>query len=216
MEYNSRKYVNLAKKIAGEYSLSVTEVNELEQIVEGLILHLLEETDSLVPAFIVSDLDVNFYDAKIEMDYTKNEPFEESPAGYEVNDYKVDFVRNPDNHELVISYKQLIDKMNNREYEWDWQDLTKSEREGIQRVLRNYIKNHNWLEVEKTYVYDDDYLDAIISEGKSKIKLGIKCESEFFTIFVLKARPSEEPLDLAADWIADRMYKMRGRQDIGQ
>ena len=206
--YNAKKCNILATKIASDYSLSREEALEIEQLIEGLILHLLEETDSLIPAFIVSDLDVSFYDAKMEMD-CNNEWHEESPSGYEVNDYNVDFVRNPDNHELVISYRQLIDKMREREYPWDWQDLTKSERECIQRVLRNYINNHDWIEVDKTYVYDDSYTDVIVTEGKSKIKLGVKCESEFFTIFVLKARPSEEPLETAVDWLAERMYKKK-------
>jgi hypothetical protein len=205
----SAKYRNLAQRLAGEYSLSSTERGEVEQLLEGLILHLLHETDSLIPAFIVSDLDISIYEANYER-AENGEWVEESPDGYEVNDYKVDFVRNPDNHELVISYKQLINKMKTREYEWDWQDLTVSEKEGIKNVVKEFIREHKWIDVDKTYIYDDNYCDAIVTEGASKIKLGVKCGGEYFTIFVLKARPSEQPLDEAVDWMAERQYKQRG------
>jgi len=206
-ELESAKYNNLSRRLAGEYSLSSGERSEVESLLEGLILHLMQETDSLIPAFIVSDLDVSIYDANYERSDDNNEWVEESPDGYEVNDYKIDFVRNPDNNELVISYKQLIDKMKNREYSWDWQDLTQSEKDGIKSVVKNFIKNHKWLDVSKTYIYDDNYTDAIITEGDSKIKLGVKCGEDYFTIFVLKARPSEEPVSEAVDWLAERQYK---------
>jgi len=202
----SSKYNNLSRKLAGEYSLSSGEKSEVESLLEGLILHLMQETDSLVPAFIISDLDISIYNANYERG-DSNEWVEESPDGYEVNDYKIDFVRNPDNNELVISYKQLIDKMKNREYSWDWQDLTQSEKDGIKLVVKNFIKDHKWIDVSKTYIYDDNYTDAITTDGESKIKLGVKCSEDYFTVFVLKARPSEEPVSEAVDWLAERQYK---------
>ena len=94
-DLESAKYKNLAKRLAGEYFLSNVEKHEVENLLEGLIQHLLIETDSLIPAFIVSDLDISTYDSNYERG-ENGEWIEESPDGYEVNDYSVDFVRNPE------------------------------------------------------------------------------------------------------------------------
>ena len=197
---------NMAKKIASDYVLTDVEKNEINNLLGGLILYLRDETDSLIPAFIIGDLDMSIYEAKYERNES-GELIEESPAGYEVNDFSIEFVRNPDNHELVISYKQLLDKMNSREYAWDWEDLKDIERENIRGWIKVCIAERDWIDVNKTYIYDEYYSDAIFKEGKSRIKLGVKCGEDYFTVFVLKAKPSDDIINDATDWLGNRKYK---------
>lgn len=196
----------IANRIASDYILTDAEKSEIDALLGGLILYLRDETDSLIPAFVISDLDVSVYDAKYERD-ENGELIEESPAGYEVNEFNVEFVRNPENHELVISYKQLLDKMKTREYAWDWEDLKDVEKENIRSLIKRSVAERDWMDVDKTYMYDEYYSDAILKEGSSRIKLGVKCGEDYFTIFVLKAKPGDDVVNDAVDWIANREYK---------
>ena len=201
-----KDFKRITRKLASDYVLTDSEKNEINDLLGGLILYLIEDTDSLVPAFVISDLDVSIYESKYERN-ENGEVVEESPAGYEINDYKIDFVRNPDNHELVISYKQLLEKMKQREYAWDWEDLKKVERDGIKNTIKECIANRDWIDVDKTYIYDEYYSDAILREGKSRIKLGVKCGEDYFTVFVLRAKAGDDVINEATDWLANRQYK---------
>lgn len=210
----TNKLKRLTKIIASDYILTDVEKNEIANLLGGLVLYLKDETDALVPAFVIGDLDISIYTPKYE-ENNNCELVEDSPAGFEVNDYTVEFVRNPENHELVISYRQLLDKMTCREYAWNWDDLKEVEKESIRTLVKTYIADRDWIEVDRTYVYDEYYSDAIMREGKSRVKLGVKCGEDYFTIFVLKAKPSDDLINDATDWLGNRMYKEEvSRQQI--
>ena len=196
----------IAVKIASDYVLTEAEKNGINDLIGGLILYLRDETDALVPAFVIGDMDISIYEAKYERG-ADGMLIEDSPAGYEVNDYTVEFVRNPENHELMISYKQLLDKLDNRRYEWDWADLKDVEKENIRELVKVCVASRDWQDVDRTYVYDKYYGDAILREGTSRVKLGVKCEEDYFTVFVLKAKPGDDVVNEAIDWLANREYK---------